>query len=89
MLAQGDLGDGNQTNIMIRGNAQTTTLPNVFQVRAGTLESQMPSPYGRSGPPFTGIFNVLSQTYDANIGMDELMPEYRDPRYMPQTYDPN
>ena len=72
---------------MIRSFAQDSTLPNPFQIRAGQWEQTRPSLSGGNGPPFTGVYNILSQVYDANISLDELMPEVRDPRFKPEDKD--
>jgi hypothetical protein len=61
-------------------------MPNPFQMRAGQWEQTRPSLSGGNGPPFTGVYNILSQVYDANISLDELMPEIRDPRYLPDEH---
>jgi hypothetical protein len=58
-------------------------MPNIFQIRAGQWEQTRPSATGNNGPPFTGVFNVLSQVYDPNTSLDELMPELRDQRFFP------
>jgi hypothetical protein len=71
------------TRQLIRGFAEESTMPNVFQIRAGQWEQTRPSVTGNNGFPFTGVFNVLSQVYDPNTSLDELMPELRDNRFFP------
>ena len=68
-----------------QGWAEQRTLPNTFQIRQGTFRSQFPSRNG-AGLPFNGLYNTLSQSYDLNVDMVDLMPELRQERY--QASDP-
>ncbi len=80
-LYSGKFQGANPTAATALSYADDSTMANVFQIRAGTWANSVPSLTNRTGPPFTGVYNLLSQTLDANVTMQDLFPEVVDPRF--------